>query len=101
MTRLAVSLAAAGLNPIDLQVSYDGESVKFKLARTEAVRLLDTDQTLRLLITGFRAAGFNVGFTEMCIVDFDEQTLFGITLCAPLDQICEQGGIQVDPSWRA
>ena len=97
MARLAVSLAAAGLTPIDLLVSDDGESIKFKLARTEAVRRLDKEQTLRLLITGFRYAGFNVGFTEMGIVDFDEQTLFGVTLCGPLVEICEQGGVQVGP----
>ncbi len=97
VTQLGATLAAAGLKPLRLEIFDDGKTIDFNLARTEAVRGLDKEQTLRRLVTIFRASGFDVGFSELGIGDFDEQTLSGSTLCGPVDRICEQGGIKINP----
>jgi hypothetical protein len=97
MARLAVGLKAAGLKPLGLEVFDDGKTIDFNLGRTETVYGLDQEQTLRRLITVFRTSGFDVGFSELGIGDFDEQALFGSSLTAPLARVCEESRIQIDP----
>ncbi len=97
MNRLTAALEAAGLKPVELVMHDEGERVNFNLVRIDAVRRLDSEQTLRRLIAIFRGAGFDVGLSEVGIADFDQQTLFGSTLTGPVNEICEQGGIKIDP----
>ena len=97
VTRLSAALEEAGLKPVRLEIVDDRETIDFVLARTEAARRWGEGQTLRLLIRIFRASGFQIGFSELGIGDFNEQTLFGSTLCGPVDRICEKGGIQIEP----
>jgi hypothetical protein len=97
LTRLRAALIAAALRPVELLLGANGESVEFRLERGPAVRHLDRERTLRQLITTFRGCGFEIGFTEMAIADFDDQFVSGGSLVGPLEQICEQGPVPVEP----
>ncbi len=96
MKRLRAALEAAGLRPVELALDGGGENVEFRLERGPAVRQLDREQTLRMLITTFRGSGFEVGFTELAVADFDDQSVYGSTLVAPLEQVCEYGPVPVE-----
>ena len=97
LTRLRAELIAAGLRPAILALDEEGENVEFRLERGPAARHLDKEQTLRQLITTFRGSGFEVGFTELGVADFDEQSVYGSTLVGPLEQICEHRSMPVEP----
>ena len=97
LTRLRAELIAAGLRPAILALDEEGENVEFRLERGPAARHLDKEQTLRQLITTFRGSGFEVGFTELGVADFDDQSVYGSTLVGPLEQICEHRSMPVEP----
>lgn len=97
MKRLRAALETAGLRPVELVLHPDGENVEFWLGRGPAVRQLDREQTLRQLITTFRGSGFEVGFVELGIGDFDDEFVSGMSLVAPLERVCEQGPVPVVP----
>jgi hypothetical protein len=97
LTRLRVALEAGGLRPAELALHPDGEDLEFRLERGPAVRHLNREQTLRQLIITFRGSGFEVGFTEMALADFDKESVYGTTLVGPLEQICEHGPVLVGP----
>lgn len=96
LTRLRTALETAGLRPVELALDDDGENVEFRLERGPAVRQLDREQTLRMLITTFRRSGFEVGFVELGVADFDDQSVYGMSLVAPLEQVCEYGPVPVE-----
>jgi len=97
MSRLRAALEAAGWRPVELTLEPEGEYVEFRLERGPAVRHMDREQTVRRLITIFRGCGFEVGFREFGLEDFEDQYTFGISLVGPLDQVCEHGPVPVEP----
>lgn len=96
LTRLRFALETADLRPVELVLDDDGENIEFRLARGPAVRHMDREQTLRTLITTFRGFGFEVGYTELAVADFDDQSVYGMSLVAPLEQVCEYGPVPVE-----
>lgn len=96
MKRLRLGLETAGLRPVELLLDDDGENIEFRLERGPAVRHMDREQTLRTLITTFRGSGFEVGYTELAVADFDDQFVYGMSLVAPLEQVCEYGPVPVE-----
>jgi len=97
MSRLRAALEAAGWRPVELTLEPEGEYVEFRLERGPAVRHMDREQTVRRLITIFRGCGFEVGFREFGLEDFEDQYTFGMSLVGPLDQVCEHGPVPVEP----
>ena len=97
LSRLRSEMEQVGFPPIRITLDQDRETLDFDLHRSGEVNNLDKEQTLRRLITGFRAAGFGVGFTELCIVDVNSTSLTGTTLVGPLDEVCERGAPLVGP----
>lgn len=97
VTRLRAELNAAGWRPVELVLHPDGESMEFRLERGPAVRHLDREQTLRQLIKTFRGSGFEVGFVELGIADFDDKFVSGFSLVAPLEMIAEKNPVPVEP----
>lgn len=97
LARLRAALDAAGLRPLDLVLDADRTSVEFRLERGQAVRQIDREQTLRLLITTFRGSGFAVSFVELGVGDFDDEIVSGMSFVAALEQVCEQGQVPVEP----
>lgn len=94
--KLRGALEAAGLRPVELTLHPDGENFEFWLERGPAARQLDREQTLRQLIAIFRRSGFEVGFVELAVADFDDQSVYGSTLIGPLDLICTHGPVPVE-----
>ena len=97
LMRLRAALDAAGLRPVELVLTSDGENVEFRLERGPAVRHMDREQTLRNLITTFRASGFQVGFVELGLGDFEDEFVSGMSFVAPLERVCERGPVPVEP----
>jgi hypothetical protein len=97
LTRLRAGLEAAGLRPVELVLDADGTSMEFRLERGPSVRQMDREQTLRRLITTFRASGFEVGFVELGVGDFDDEIVSGFSLVAPLETIGEQIPVLIHP----
>ncbi len=95
--RLRGALEVADLRPVELVLHPDGENVEFRLERGPSVRHMDREQTLRTLITTFRGSGFEVGFVELAVADFDDDCVSGFTLVAPLEIIGEQKPVPVEP----
>ena len=96
VTRLRAALTTAGWHPLELVLVADRECIDFRLERGDAVRGLDKEQSLRGLIRIFRSAGFEVGFSELCIAEFYTTQLSGSSLVAPLQEICAGGATLVD-----
>lgn len=96
LTRLRLALQTAGLRPVELVLNDDGENIEFRLERGPTVRHMDREQTLRTLIATFRGSGFEVGYTELAVADFDDQSVYGMSLVAPLEQVCEHGPVPVE-----
>jgi hypothetical protein len=97
MTRLRDALEGAGWRPLELTLNPDGYSVEFRLERGPAVRHMDQDQSQRALITLFRGCGFEVGFSELGVADFEDHFIYGSCLVGPIDEICEHGPVPVEP----
>ena len=97
LTSLRAALDAAGLHPVELVLSPDRETVEFRLESGPAVRHLNRERILRQLIKTFRGSGFEVGYVELGVSDFDEESVSGMSLVAPLEQVCEQGPVPVEP----
>ena len=94
--RPCAALEQAGFAPIKIALEADGEAVTFQLGRVGAVRRLDEEQMLRRLITTFRSSGFNVGFTEVVIVELGESVLHGMSLVGPLETVCQGASVPVE-----
>jgi hypothetical protein len=97
LTRLRAGLEAAGLRPVELVLDADGTSMEFRLERGPAVRQMDREGTLRRLIKNFRGAGFEVGYAELGLGDFDDEIVSGFSLVAPLEPIGEQIPVLIHP----
>lgn len=82
---------------VAIERSEDGDALDFTLERGEEVRGLDEEQTLRRLIMIFRASGFEIGYVEMLIYEFDALHLRGNTLVGPQGHIAEQRPVLVEP----
>ena len=80
-------------------MTHDGESVEFRLRRCTRLAgpVNDREDALRTMIRALREAGFCVGLTEVAIDIFDGENLTGSTLVGPLEQVCEQGPVPVEP----
>ncbi|MCL4787035.1 MAG: hypothetical protein KJ070_09630 [Verrucomicrobia bacterium] len=96
LTRLRLGLETAGLRPVELLLDDDGENIEFRLERGSALRYMDREQTLRQLIATFRGSGFEIGFAELAVADFDDESVYGMSLVAPLEQVCEFGPVPVE-----
>ena len=97
LTRLRVTLAEAGLAPVEITITDDGEMLRLRLLRAAGLQELDHEQMLRLLISALRRAGFEIGFAEVCIVDMDDAVVEGFALTGPLDEICTIGPPSIGP----
>ena len=95
LKRLRAALAAEGWRPVELVLSDDQELINFHLERGQPVRAMSREQSLRGLIQVFRSAGFDVGFSEVCVDDLDDHFMRGASLTAPVNQICETGPVMV------
>jgi hypothetical protein len=97
LTRLRSALEADGSRVVELALSDDHEFISFRLERGETVRGQDKEHCLRGLIQAFRSAGFNVGFSEVCVADLDDRFLRGASLTSPVVRVCEGGPVPVGP----
>jgi hypothetical protein len=97
LTRLRTVLMRTGLNPIQVTVEDHGETVEFYLLRTAGLVELNDDLMTRLLISVMRRSGFNVGFSEVAIVDMNESVVNGLTYTARLQQLFDIGPPPVEP----
>jgi hypothetical protein len=91
LSRLRSALKQAGLPALRIALDSERENIRFWLCREKEVRELDKEQTLRRLITAFRASGFAVGFVELAVDDRNQAILRGSSLVGPLDEVCEYG----------
>ena len=95
-TRLRAALEAAGLPVIEVVLHQDRIGFSFRLRRTETVCGMSKEQTLRRLITIFRASGFEVGFSEVAIAELNATTIHGDSLIAPIDVLAKRCEVPVE-----
>jgi hypothetical protein len=96
LNRLRIELEDAGFTHIDLRLSEDREILRFKVRLSARVGAADNDGLLRVWITRFRRAGFEVTFVEVGIDAVDGQAISGSTLTGPLDAVCQQGAPAIE-----
>ena len=97
LTRLRSVLKRAGLAPVELALTDKGEGLEFRLRRSAGLQELDREQMLRLLIGVMRRAGFDVGFSEVAIINMNASVVDGFTYTAPLSQLFHLGPPEIAP----
>lgn len=97
MFRLRGELRRAGLTPVELALTDDGEGLEFLLTRSAGLQELEREQMLRLVIAVLRRSGFEVGFSEVAIVDMTDEAVMGFSYVAPLQQIFDDGAPLIGP----
>jgi hypothetical protein len=96
LRRLRAQLEQARFAGIELDLYAGGEALDFKLRLTPQVAAEDGDSLVRLWIRLFRAAGFEVGFSELGISSVDGTLISGKTLTGPIDQVAERGAPAIE-----
>ena len=96
LRRLRANLAEAGFVDIRLGLRPTGEEMAFQVRLTHQVDAEDSQSFLRLLVRALRTAGFQVGFSEVGIVNVDGAVISCYALTAPLCQIMEHGAPAIE-----
>jgi hypothetical protein len=96
LRRLRANLAEAGFADIRLRLHPSGEEMVLQVRRTHRVDAEDSQSFLRLLVRTLRAAGFQVGFSELGIVNVDGAVISCYAPTAPLCQIMEHGAPAIE-----
>ena len=97
LTRLHRELRRAGFIERELALTDGGEGLELRLVRSAGLQELNHDLMTRLLISVLRRAGFEVGFSEVAILDMDDERVDGFSYVAPLDQLFHGRPPQIEP----
>jgi hypothetical protein len=91
LSRLHMILREVGFTPEGLALVDIGEGLELQLLRGGATGALDREQVLRLVIIALRRAGFNIGFSEVAIVEMTDEAVTAFSYVAPLQAIFDLG----------